>query len=675
MALSIDEIKDTYDRYRRMYDDRDQRMNQVLLVRQGKMRDVYPDLFPDGPFENPIVANMVDIAARDLAETIAPLPAFNCNSTSMVSEAIRKKADKREEIVNGIVDFSDLQSQMYNAADRYVTYGFVPAQVEVDYEAQMPRIRFMDSLGAYPVIDRFGRCTMFFQRIMKPTQELMSQYPEIAHLIYDKNTQSTMSEVVRFHDKDQDVIFLPQRSNLVLDRAPNPMGECMVRVVRRPSLDDQSRGQFDDVLAIQVAKARYALLSLEAATKSVQAPIAMPQDVQELALGPDAIMRSSKPNEIRRVPLELPANTFQQQHVLESELRLGSRYPETRTGNSDASIITGRGVQALMGGFDTQIKTAHSMFARAFTELMALALKTDEKVFGKQEKTLEGIFNGTPYNIKYKPSRDIDGDYTVDVQYGLMAGLDPNRALVFGLQARGDKLISRDFLRRQMPFNFNATQEEEKVETEELRDAMKQAIASYAQAIPALASQGQDPSDILMKLSTVISERQKGVAIEDAIQKAWLPQNPPPAATPAEVSPQMGQPGAVPAGAGQELPQGLAPTGRMQGVAAGQISPGGRPDIQSLLAGLTQRGEPNLQASLIKRLPAQDGGETIMAFGNPVKPKNQPGKASKPANQGGAAQSKATTSGPIKTGTPKGGKPKASVTMLTKQPSGTRGSK
>jgi hypothetical protein len=604
MALSIDEIKDTYDRYRRMYDDRDQRMNQVLLVRQGRMRDVYPDLFPDGPFENPIVANMVDVAARDLAETIAPLPAFNCNSTSMVSEAVRRKADKREEIVNGIVDFSDLQSQMFNAADRYVTYGFVPAVVEIDYEAQMPRIRFMDSIGSYPVIDRFGRCTMFFQRINKPTQELMSQYPEIAHLIYDKNTQSSMSEVVHFHDKDQDVLFLPQRSNLVLDRSPNPMGECMVRVVRRPSIDDQSRGQFDDALTIQVAKARYALLSLEAATKSVQAPIAMPQDVQELALGPDAIMRSSKPNEIRRVPLELPANTFQQQHVLESELRLGIRFPETRTGNSDASIITGRGVQALMGGFDTQIKTAHSMFARGFTELMALALKTDEKIFGKQEKTLEGIFNGTPYNIKYKPARDIDGDYTVDVQYGLMAGLDPNRALVFGLQARGDKLISRDFLRRQMPFNFNATQEEEKVETEELRDAMKQAIASYAQAIPALASQGQDPSDILMKLSTVISERQKGTAIEVAIQKAWAPQNPPPAATPAEVSPEQGLPGAVPAGAGQELPPGLAPTGRMQGVAAGQLSPGGRPDIQSLLAGLTQRGEPNLQASLIKRLPA-----------------------------------------------------------------------
>ena len=603
MALSIDEIKSIYDRYRRDATDRDNRMEQVLLVRQGKMRDVYPDLFPDGPFENPIVANMVDIAARDLSEVIAPLPAFNCNSTSMVSEAARRKADKREEIINGIVDFSNLQTQMFSAADKYVTYGFVPAQVEIDVDEQMPRIRFLDSIGSYPVIDRYGRVTMFFQRINKSTEELMAQYPEIAHLIYDKNNQSTMTEVVRFHDKDQDVLFLPNRSNLILDRAKNPMGEVLIRVIQRPSIDGISRGQFDDVLAIQVAKARYALLSLEAATKSVQAPIAMPQDTQELALGPDAVMRSSKPNEIRRVPLELPGNVFAQSQVLESELRLGSRFPETRTGNSDASIITGRGVQALMGGFDTQIKTAHSMFARAFTELLALALKVDDKLFKDTEKSLEGIWNGTPYNIKYKPGKDINGDYTVDVQYGLMAGLDPNRALVFGLQARGDKLISRDFLRRQMPFSFNATQEEEKVETEELRDAMKQAIASYAQAIPALASQGQDPSDILMKLSTVISQRQKGVVIEEAIQEAFKPQNPLPGGAPAGVSPEFtGQPGAAMPGEGQ-LPLGMSETGRMQGIAPGQIAPGGRPDVQSLLASLGARGEPNLQATVARRIP------------------------------------------------------------------------
>jgi hypothetical protein len=604
VPLSLDEIKDNYDRYRQMYSDRDTRMEQVLLVRKGRMRDVFPDLFPDGPFENPIVANMVDISARDLSEVIAPLPAFNCNSPSMVSDKERKKADKREEIVNGIIDFSDMQTQMFTAADRYVTYGFVPAQVEVDLERNMPRIRFLDSYGCYPIIDRFGKVHGMYQRIKKSLAELMSAYPEYAHLLYDKDSTASMMEIVRYHDKDQDIIFVPSRNNIVIDRAPNPIGECLIRVVQRPSLDGQARGQFDDVLAIQVAKARYALLSLEAATKAVQAPLVAPQDVNELAFGPDAVIRTDRPGDVRRLPIEIPAGAFAQQQVLEGELRLGSRYPESRTGNIDASIVTGRGVQALMGGFDTQIKTAHAMFARAFVELLSVALKIDEKVFGTMEKELRGTRNGVPYAIKYKPSRDIDGDYTVDVQYGLMAGLDPNRALVFGLQARGDKLISRDFLRRQMPFSFNATQEEEKVDTEDLRDAMKQAIASYAQAIPALASQGQDPSDILYKLSTVINERQKGASIERAVSDAFQPQNPPPGAmTPEEVSPDMiGQPGAVPPGEG-ELPMGMSATGRMQGVAPGQIAPGGRPDVQSLLASLTQRGEPNLQASLVRRLP------------------------------------------------------------------------
>jgi len=73
--------------------------------------------------------------------------------------------------------------------------------------------------------------------------------------------------------------------------------------------------------------------------------------------------------------------------------------------------------------------------------------------------------------------------------------------------------------------------------------------------------------------------------------------------TPDGVSPEiLGQAGAVPPGEGQ-LPEGLSPTGRMVGVAPGQIAPGGRPDVQSLLASLTARGEPNLQASLIRRLP------------------------------------------------------------------------
>lgn len=62
-----------------------------------------------------------------------------------------------------------------------------------------------------------------------------------------------------------------------------------------------------------------------------------------------------------------------------------------------------------------------------------------------------------------------------------------------------------------------------------------------------------------------------------------------------------------------------------------------------------------------------------MAFGNPVKPKPQPGAGKKPANQGSAG--KANVQQPRLSGVPKAAKPGASVTMFTVQPSGTNGSK
>ena len=465
------EIRSHYDRIKAQFAARDGRMQDVLAVRQGRMRDVYPDLFPDGPFDKGIVANMVDVAARDLAEVLAPLPAFNCASSKMVSDSAREFAEKRTRIVNGYIDFSNLQRQMYTATDRYFTYGFVPAMVEIDLEARMPRITFMDSIGAYPVFDRWGGIKAGFFSFYKNRDELVAMYPEAESLIKQSSTGMELIEVVRYHDNKSDILFLPTRDGIILERVANPVGECLIEWTQRPGVDSESHGQFDDVIAVQVAKARFALLSLEAATKSVQAPIVLPPDAQELALGPDAVIRTANGERVRRVPIEVPQAAFAQQGVLDQELRQGSRYPNARMGDVDGSIVTGRGVQALMSGFDTQVRTGQAMFARTLQNLIRKVFLVDEKLFGNENKTLRGNADGTPYEIRYRPEKDIKGDYTVDVQYGLMAGLDPNRALVFGLQARGDRLISRDFLRRQMPFALNASEEEQRVDIEEMRDA------------------------------------------------------------------------------------------------------------------------------------------------------------------------------------------------------------
>jgi hypothetical protein len=295
--------------------------------------------------------------------------------------------------------------------------------------------------------------------------------------------------------------------------------------------------------------------------------------------------------------------------MLDAELRQGSRYPDARNGQIDSSVVTGRGVQALMSGFDTQIRTGQAMFAKTFERLVEKALMVDEKLFGSDTKSVRGNSDGTPYEIRYKPERDIKSDYTVDVQYGLMAGLDPNRALVFGLQARGDRLISRDFLRRQMPFALNATEEEQRVDIEEMRDALKQAVAGYAQAIPVLAQNGQDPGDILKRLADIIVGRQRGRSIEEVVQEAFAPEEmPEPAGVEvpgADAAGMVGSPeGAPPAGDGGGG-AGLSDSGLMRGVAPGQagMAAGGRPDLQMLLAGIGSSGQANLQANVSRRLP------------------------------------------------------------------------
>ena len=201
--------------------------------------------------------------------------------------------------------------------------------------------------------------------------------------------------------------------------------------------------------------------------------------------------------------------------------------------------------------------------------------------------------NGTPFEVRYTPATDIKGDTSVDVQYGLMAGLDPNRWLVFGLQARAEKLISRDYLRRQMPADLDAGDEERKVDIEDYREALKQALAGYAQAIPVLAQQGQDPREILGVLTTIIEDRQKGKPIEESIANAFQPPEPP-----------APEPGADGGEGGDQPPYGLGPTGLLKGVAPGQagMAPGGRPDLQMMLAGLDARGQAQVSAGVSRRV-------------------------------------------------------------------------
>ena len=584
--LSVAQISARVESLRSRSVERDKRQLDVLAVRKGNISQIYPQFFPEGIDAN-VVANFIDIVARDLSEVMAPLPAINCSAANQVSDRARTFADKRTRIATNYFSNSDLQVQMYQGADQYITFGFVPFIIELDEEAGLPRIRIENPIGAYPEFDRYGRCIAFAKKYSLTLAELVSQYPEFEIQLlgadrYEQNLDARI-DLIRYYDKEQSTIFIPSRNNLVLSQAKNPLGKMQVVIAKRPSVDGEMRGQFDDVLGIQLLRNRFALLAMEAAEKSVQAPIVVPGDVQELQLGGDAIIRTNSPAGVRRVDLNIPPGAFTEQQVLLNELRTGTRYPESRTGNIDASIVTGQGVQALMGGFDTQVKSAQAIFASALKDVISICFEMDEKLFNSL-KTIRGVDAGSPYSLEYTPSKDIKGDYSADVRYGMLAGLNPAQGLIFMLQALGGKLISKDMAMRELPFGINVTQEQEKIEIEDMRTALIAAMQAYSQAIPQMAVQGQDPTEIVKKIAEVIKARQKGRTLEDAIEDIFAPELPP--AGEQQMVEQTSPAPEQPVGGPTPMP----PQGEE-----------GAPDIQSLLSSLSSTGKGTASARRVIR--------------------------------------------------------------------------
>jgi hypothetical protein len=334
-----------------------------------------------------------------------------------------------------------------------------------------------------------------------------------------------------------------------------------------------------------------------------------------VAYGPDATIRSATPEKIKRIGMDVPQSSFAEGQLLAKELRDGSRYPEGREGQIDASVITGRGVQALMGTIDTQIKAAQTVFADTFREVIRVCMVMDEKYWGQSSKTINGMAAGAPYQVTYTPSRDLAGDHSIDVGYGLMAGLDPNRWLVFALQAHGANLISRDTLMRHLPMDMDVMAEESRINVEDTRKAIMQAVFGYAQAISVVAQTGGDPAMVVAKITQFANDLQKGKTVEQAASHAFPPP-PPPSPVPEGGGPpgggmESGPPGGGPMGApggpapGQpgQIPMGLNANGLLQGVAQAGQPAGGRPDLQVMLAGLGASGKPQLGARIESRSP------------------------------------------------------------------------
>lgn len=592
---------------RRHYAERDARHQTVYDVRTQKLENIQPGSLPDA-WPKPITANAIDIAARQLAENLAPLPSINCASGVLTSDRAKRFVARRTKIAYGYVIESRLKKMMPQGCDWYLTYGSMPIIVEPDFKEGRPRLRIDNPMGTYPQYDLWGKLVSYTRVWREECQSLAAKFPEQAQAIYGKSwdgkrvaSDETMLEVVKYQDKDTFLLYMPERSNLVLDEVANSFGKVAVAIADKPSYDAQQRGQYDDAVYPHLARNRMAMLALEATNQAVRAPLAIPPDTQKIAFGDNAVIRTSRPRDIVRVGQDIPAAAFQEEAMLADEVQRATRTPASATGDVHASIITGQGVSALNGGYDIQVATGQLIIGFALQEALELAFEMDEKFWPDSQKTVSGVINGTPFEQTYTPSKDIAGNHRVSVTYGFSLGMNPSQALVYLLQLRGDQLVSRDFVQRQLPQELDVAQMQAQVDIEQTTDALKQGVFGMLASIGIMAQQGADPTQLLRNVAKIVSLREKGTPMNEAILQTFEVPPPPPS------SGGTSKPGAPGSEGDQGAPFGISPTtGSPMGVAPGQaqLGPGGRPDLQTLLASLGSNGQPDLRASVQRRVPA-----------------------------------------------------------------------
>jgi hypothetical protein len=609
MALSVTQVTQKVTKIRDAARARDQRQKDVRDIRSNDVDTVMPSLLPD-KFPKPIVANLVNTVAKDYSELMGTMPSINCTSGVITSQAAKKFSAKRTKIAHyWAIDSKLYAGKQVEFCDHYLTYGMGIYCVEPDFETGHPVIRVENPIGCYPEWDLFGRLISFTKSWHEEAIHLVAKYPQLQRLLQGNNSnKADMSwaereiEVIKYIDRDQYLMYLPELGETVIGQTDNPMGEVMISIAKQPGYDNEIRGMFDDAIWPQLAKGQMALLALEGVHKSVRATMAIPRDVQKLTIGDDSVVRTDNPDKIRYIAPDYPQYAMQESQSLEQELMKSTRYNEARSGAIDASIITGKGVQALMGSFNTVVTTGQAVVGEALRVALEMAFKMDEKIWPNTQKVIRGMVNGTAFEETYTPSKDIKGVYTVDVTYGFAAGQDPARAIVALLQLRGDQLVSRDFVQRQLPMDIDIVQLQTQIDNEQLNDALKQGMMAYLQQLGQIASQGGDVQTLLTQVAQIIAKREKGTPFHEAVLEAFTPKTPP-ASQQAPGQMPGGPPGPGGGGGGPQGPGGIQAL--PQGVAPGQqgMAPGGRPDLLTLLAGM-HGGNSQMGANIQRRLPA-----------------------------------------------------------------------
>jgi hypothetical protein len=582
------DLGECYTDLRTRYSDRDGRHADVyrVLNREWGLVDSTGD-----PLD--IVSyNMILTALEDISEAAATMPTVRVRPAKTTKQAA-DESYKMTRIAVAYATANKIRATMPRFIMDHLAYGLCAWVVLPSRDEMRPVIYRRNARTCYP--DMPLRPSMIPDRVMF-CEEVAAETldPETKAMLVASGYQDpryTSGAVVRIEyiTADQYVVgygfgsgsnlYGRERENLgantyvVTEVADLETDHTPVVIMARDTFDDQHRGLFDHVLDPQLAHAKLLAMAIDYADQAVYSDIWARDVLGDTSWGGQAYIELGPNGAIGRVP---PAATgidlWRDVDKLEEGIHTGARWPKSRMGQVDQAIASGKFVEATVGTMNTVLKVVHEKVSEALETILHLCFQTDLAYYPDTETTARGRIHGEDYMVDYVPSRDINLDHDIDVEYGLGLGRDSSESAVLMLQYAERDLLSDEFVRENTEGLTDIGRERQRVDMEKLEKMM---FAALLQGV----EQGEYPKEIL---PDIYKRRAEGDALAEILADVFAPAEPPPGMVPegqmaalAAAGLPPGMPPPPPGGPGAAvLPPGMAP----------EVSPPVPPNPNQLLA-------------------------------------------------------------------------------------------
>jgi hypothetical protein len=450
-------------------------------------------LWPDGSVEQrePLVENTYALALEDKVITAAAIPMqlFTPPTRGTRNDEGEKNAQKRKRVGHSYHERSDLRRNLRrfyrDSLHTGLMVGMPWATGLVAGPAQRPpeeRFAYFQAVNprhVYPLgWDNRGRLTaamVMRQKRIADMEADWGKHPALTaarfrHAV--KGWQLHWVEEIWYFDSTQWGVAIGDanlpatmqgsiigpadaQGSMIMDwlvaPAKHELGSCPLKAAARITHNDSPRGALIDIIPQLKLAQNFMARLLDDLQASIYAPIVLDniKNPHEYGLGAVLIGTGAGKAFIDR---DRPPVNFEAQQTVQSimeQTRRQAMEPSQRSGEAGASIVSGKGVDALLGTFNAELAAAQADCEILVGDLTSSTAAMDEQYcFG--EKQINVLTDtGEMRDETYDPAKLFKGDHRFSCSYGDRTGLNEQQYLTrIAMVKNLDGLSTRHFMEK-----------------------------------------------------------------------------------------------------------------------------------------------------------------------------------------------------------------------------------